>query len=649
MKKIILLLMFAIAFNILNSQEYNLRKIERIIEQSSENESSFDLKDVIDYYYFYKLSLRTSSVAQLAELPTISYHTAMLIKGYIKKNPNFTLSDLCEELNLDEDQEYILTICTRPLSIDILKDDDGFRLSFQSISELPFQENKGLEQGKYLGTNFGLTNKLTASLAGFKAGAVVDKDIGEKGIIDLYGAYAQLPVFNTDLIIGNFRAAAGNGNILSKNFSTSKLISSMQGGNSANSISPSLTTMENQVFTGAAAGRQFEISEGKVLSATAFASLKNLPATLDGSGCVSSIYASGYFRTQNEIDKKSNLKETSFGGILTYSSGAFVLGASAYSIGFDKPVLSSSSSAISGDNELLSSLFASLYFDSLSLSGEFSLNKAGNSAFTLFTKYYRESSEFNLNFRYFSPNFRSPKGTNPGENSFPANEIGLTFTYKNNFSRKLNLIVMLDYFESINRTYYVFQPIKGIESELRLNWKLNRSNEFYLQFAYKNKNDQKTFDKDKLIYTDNKYKLRLEYINTYSKVFEQKFRFDINYLAENDLISEKFGFLAYTDLEINPFENFKTNMQLAYFSTDDYDAAIWLFNYFSSSYTRIYTLYDKGIRANLYARYKFFDSFQIGIGYRYYKKFDKSIGSGYDEIRTGIDNRIMLSLEYILK
>lgn len=648
--KYLVIIIFITAFSNVFSQDYNLRKIERIIDFAEENDKTSSFKDIIDYYYLNKLSLRTSPAGQLSELPLISYFTAVKIKSYIKKNPNFTMEDLGNDIPLSEDQLYILSICTKPLSIDILQTDDDFSLSIHSVGEFPFQETIGLEQGKYLGSNYGITNKMYIGYSGISFGAVSDKDIAEEKFVDYYGLFLKFPILNTNIVLGNYRLSAGNGNILSTNFSTSKLLSSFNsGGKSQNSITPSLSTSESQVFRGIGVNSQFELSENSLLSISAFASNKDLAATINDSGVVSSIYTSSYFRTQNEIDKRNKLKENIFGAVSSISFNSLDIGAAVYSINYDKSIQSSSSSSIYGEDEILSSAFFTLSFDSLAFSGEASFNKSGEPAFTLFSKYYQGSSEYNLNFRYFSPEFRSPKGTNPGENSFPANEAGITFSYGNKISKKINMMLMLDYFESIKRTYTVFQPVKGIEAEIRFDFKLSRSDDFYSQFVYKNKDEQKTISSNKYIYTENKYRLRLEYNKAYSKVFEQKFRIDFNYIAENNVNSEKTGYLAYTDLEIKPAENFKANIQFAYFSTDDYDAAIWLFNYFTSSYTRIFTLYNEGIRANLYLKYKLSDNLQIGAGYRYYEKFNNSIGSGYDEILSGKDSRLLLSLDFLIK
>lgn len=651
-KRIIYIAIFILLNNFLYSEEFNIRKIERIAESSNEGKEASDIISIIDYFYKNPISLYNTDAKHLSLLPTINLNAAMRILSFIAKNPNSTYDDIFTTIKLSEEQSYILQLCTKLSYENKSNPINENYVNLRIKTENPLQENKGIETGKYLGTNYSFTNKLNFSIDNYKFGFGSDKDIGESRFIDFYNFYLSKEYREFSVYIGNYKVSSGLGNILSSAFNQPKMNILINSENDLkNSILPDNSSSGLKSFRGIALNYSAVRSENAQLNLSAFYSNNSKAATIDELGYVSSVYTSDYFRTQNEIDKKDLLKENSIGVIADLQMKAIELGISALSINYNREIKSSSSSAVIGKSTFLYSLFGSYTYDSLTINGELSFNDIGENAACGFLKYYSNASEINLNYRYFSDFFRSPYGNNPGENSSPANEMGMNFGYLYKGIKNTRIAFMLDYFETLKRTYTVYQPVKGFESEIRMDHKLNNNNALFFKFRYQNKDNQKTDDDNiKTIFKDEIYTFRTDYSRQWNKKLNQTLRFDLNYIPENKVESSKYGFLISAANDYDLLENLRLSFDIAYYNSDDYYSGVWLFNYFAPGSSQINALYDEGYRANLILRYEPINNLNIYFGYRINHKLNKSsIGSGYDEIYSNSDQRFLLQIEWGIK
>ncbi len=649
---LLMLFEFILLGNIsLNCQDYNIRKIERIIENTSEDKESSELFSIIDYYHHYRIGLLKTNAKELSILPTINFYTALRIISFLDKNPNSNYDEIASALNLSDEQQYILEICTVLDFSNKSSIEYSDFISIRSRTDLPMQKTTGLEKGKYLGTNFGYTNKFNFSISNYRFGFSTDKDIAEDKIIDFYNFYAEKSFDNFKINIGNYKLNSGLGNILSSSFNQPKINTLLSTDNSINnSVSADNSTSTYKSFRGIALSGDILKSTNCILSISAWYSNNSKSATINDSGDVSSIYTSEYYRTQTEIDKKNSLTESVFGAMSLLEFKSISLGTTILNINYDKNIESASSSTIVGNSTLLSSIFAAYTYDSLKLSSEISFSNKAEKAVTLFAKYYSLSSELNLNFRYFSAGFRAPFGNNPGENSSAANEIGLNFGYLYKASKKIRIAFMVDYFETLERTYTVYQPVKGLETEYRMDYKINHNNKLFFKLRYQNKDNQKADENSvKTIFKEEIYTVRLDYEKKWSPLFNQTFRTDFNLMPMNKINSERLGFLLSVSNEYSPFEYLRFDLDLAYYNSDDYYSGIWLFNYFAPGASQISPLYNEGYRISFITKIQVQNKLNLYIGYRLNHKLNvNTIGSGYDLINSNSEQRIQLQAEWML-
>jgi hypothetical protein len=90
-------------------------------------------------------------------------------------------------------------------------------------------------------------------------------------------------------------------------------------------------------------------------------------------------------------------------------------------------------------------------------------------------------------------------------------------------------------------------------------------------------------------------------------------------------------------------------LSVAKFATDDYESAIWYYEYALPGYSNTISLYLKGYRISGYLSYMLSD-FKLSLRYSYLEKPDElTLSSGWDETFQPIDRRIYLQFEYNLK
>src|SRR5713101_5723129 len=182
-----------------------------------------------------------------------------------------------------------------------------------------FQSSAGFLNGTYLGSSIRSYQRITARQGSSVSGGVLmTKDPGEQRLNDFTSWNVSLS--NTGMlsraVVGDYRIEAGEGISLWRGHDFSKggeVIAPVK--RSARGLVPSLSADEVQYFRGLAADihvRQFSV--------VAYYSRRNLGASLDASGGVTSFYNSGYYRTGTEQAKRDNLTEKLFGTHCSYTS-----------------------------------------------------------------------------------------------------------------------------------------------------------------------------------------------------------------------------------------------------------------------------------------------------------------------------------------
>jgi len=211
---------------------------------------------------------------------------------------------------------------------------------------VPCYTRVGDESGDYLGYGvrhwlrytFGWRNKI-------KAAFVASQDAGEpwfgthnKMGYDYYSGYVMLRDMGRikTAVLGRYRLRFGMGVALNNSFFFGKAAALASLMSSTNNLRGHSSRQEASYLQGLAA----TIALTKGLDLTAFVSHRRIDATLGhNDSTITTILATGYHRTESELQRKHNAAESMAGGHVAWNNGAWHAGATAYWWGFDKPLL----------------------------------------------------------------------------------------------------------------------------------------------------------------------------------------------------------------------------------------------------------------------------------------------------------------------
>jgi len=186
--------------------------------------------------------------------------------------------------------------------------------SFETRSRFSqkLQPARGFTEGKYLGTSFKSYQRMKVRRGeNFAAAFLMEKDAGESRLNDFFSGYVQIKntVPSSSIVLGDYVVEAGQGISMWRGFDYRKGADVIVPVLKRNrEVVPYASSDENAFLRGIATTVDFPD-----FSLMAFYSRKSLSALLDPDGNVTSLYTTGYFRTENEREKRENLTETLLG------------------------------------------------------------------------------------------------------------------------------------------------------------------------------------------------------------------------------------------------------------------------------------------------------------------------------------------------
>jgi hypothetical protein len=371
-----------------------------------------------------------------------------------------------------------------------------------------------------------------------------------------------------------------------------------------------------------------------------------MAATYDSTNnVISSIYTMGLYRTATETSKKNKLEETSFGGFLTYSLNNFAMGTGFFSLNYDIPIQSSSSSTFFGKNGILKTFFANYLDTNISIATEISLDANNNFGGKLGSVLDLEKLSLAFHLRSFDANFRSPYGRIFGEFSYPSNELGLFTGFRFKLKRNSFISSYLDIFKTYSNTYYVNDIVHGFSLFSQYDYILKKNISGLIRFTYENKTDSK----NKAIFQEQKYSLRTDFSYNFTINLYSRFRFELCYLNFDQIIRDEIGTANFVEL-FYQFDKLKIFGRFSIFSTDSYDSAIWQYEYFINGTLYSFPAYLQGSRLIAGLKYNLFN--YLDLNFLYFntsKNNTNTLSSGYDQVSTNYSNNFIFQVELNLK
>ncbi|MEZ5045225.1 MAG: helix-hairpin-helix domain-containing protein [Saprospiraceae bacterium] len=528
----------------------------------------------------------------------------------------------------------------------------------------------GETSSRYLGDQHQLYFRFKHSYGNrLSYGLTAEKDRGEeffrgnntKGF-DFYSAHFYLRNYNKRLIalaIGDYGVSLGQGLIFFSgfNYGKSALVATIK--RSGRQVRAYSSVNEINFMRGAAA----TLGIGDRLAVTVFGSYKGidgnlvLPDSTDSDvleASISSLNATGYHRTQSEVDDRNALQQLTTGASLKYSMSIGHIALNGVYHHFSKALESKvqpyNQFYFRGKQLTNASLDYNFRLGKFNLFGETAASDNGSIATLngLLTG-LDPKVDFALLFRHYPKDYWSIGSSAFAETSGTRNETGF---YTGIVVRPNNNWIVSAYFDIWEHPWLRFQvdaPSKGYEYRVRLTYFKKRQYEAYIEVRdeIKEQNVPIFETKSKDILPSRRFQSRFNFSYKVNKAVELRSRLDLGF-ADNEINSYQDGFAIYQDIIFKPIGfplSFTTRFAL--FDTDGYQVRFYNFENNLLYTFAIPAYYNRGSRFYINLRYKGIRNMTVEARFaQLYWSDQPSIGSGLEEINGPVRTEVSAQIKY---
>lgn len=600
------------------------------------------------------LDINQATREQLEQLPFLSAQQVEEIVEYLYHyGPMKSLAELRMIRSLDDSRRRLLTYFI--FIGDRSQETGDSRLTARVLNELmatariPFYERKG-DAGAYQGYPYRhwLRYQLTYGDQ-LKAGIVGSQDAGEPFFAgknrlgyDYYSLYLQLNHWRRleTLVLGNYRVSMGMGLILNKSFGLGKVSMLQNMGRSTSTIRAHSSRSSDGYLQGAAA----TVNITKGLTATGFISYRAMDATLNKDGTAATIVTSGYHRTETELEKKNNLKNTTFGGNVRYQANGYHAGFNLVGTHLNRELKPNTTALYrqyyaQGYDFLNVSADYGYVHHRFSVNGETALNREGALA-TINSVSLQLGSEWSLMalYRFYSYHYTSLYANSYSDGGSVQNESGIYIGATWQPSPSWKLMAYTDYAYFPWAKYQISQSSHSWDQLLQVSYSKKRwsfGGRYRLRIRQKD-NDDKT-----ALVTRTEHRGRLS--AEYSSVWSSRTQVDFGFISFNApeaglMVSETLGFTH---------RWLRLNGGLGWFHTDSYDSRVYLYE-LGPLYSYSFTQFSgEGIRYWLMARANIGSRLMLTAKLGITNYFDRStIGSSYQQINRSSQTDLQLRWKF---
>ncbi len=496
----------------------------------------------------------------------------------------------------------------------------------------------------------------------FQAGIVADKDAGEpffKGIndkgFDFYSAHLFLE--NTwklkALAVGDYHLRFGQGLGMWSGLGFGKSADATGVYKRAKEVSPNNSVNEYSFLRGAAAS--FELGKFTI---TGFYSTRDLDAsvleedTLDLSEA-STVYETGLHRTLTEISKKGNLNMQVYGGRLSFNTGRFSIGATAFKTTFDKSLQPNVAPYklydFRGDENTNASMDFRWVFNKMILFGEAATSENGGKAFLAGAETMPiDEIGFSLLYRHYDKDYQNFFSNAFGDRDGNRNEEGLYAGLRADLAAGWKLLAYTDIVRFPFFRYRVDAPSNSHDYLIQLNYSPNRNLAMYVKFREKENRLNQSFEDNMYFYqVDPTLQRNYRFHASYQVTDEIEMKSRVEYVTyQKSTAPQHDGFLAYQDI-VWRSNKLPLNFYFRYaiFDTYSWDERLYAYENDVLYAFSIPAYYDKGNRYYFMLKWDAADWLDCWLRFAQTVFFDKEvIGSGTDEIEGNHKSEVKVQL-----
>lgn len=546
---------------------------------------------------------------------------------------------------------------SRPILDSIMKNGHG---EIQANANIPLYNREGDKNG-YLGYKYKYNIKISGKFSdNIKYGFCGAQDAGEplfanknKWGMDNYSFYVKVSNIGRlkNIIIGQYNIKFGLGLIQNNCFGYGKrmMLSSMNSYDAA--ISGHATRSDANHFQGLAS--TFDIGKAKSDSKwtiTTFWSYRNIDATLNKDGSVSTIINSGYHRTPTEMEKKNNTSSLNLGAHFNYKRNGLYIGTSAVYNWFNRLLNPNSSNSQSSYRTYYAKGYdfwnVSINYGYNSGKYSFSGETATGSCGSIATINYAEgrvnrSISLHAAQRFYSYKYYAINAKSLNDGGYTQNESGFLTGIKWTITKRLSLDAYSDicYFPWIK--YYTNASSYSFDNSISLKYELKEWS-FLAKYNFRIR-QRNNSEKTAII---NRYNNKL-HISAIKQ--SEKFTFtttaDLTSLNFNDNTS--IGYSISENISFQPHKNTSIYIFAAYFNTDDSSSSIYINERNIPGIFSASSFYDEGIRFSSIVKGTLTSNVIANFKFGFTKYFNrKSISSGLRMIDSSHQTDIDFSVKY---
>ena len=603
------------------------------------------------------MDLNHASREQLEQLPFLSAQQVEEMMMYLYQyGPMKSLAELQMIRSLDYQRRRLLAYFVKI-------DDDEQKRRFPSMktmaqygrhellatAKVPCYERKG-DREAYKGWPYRHWFRYQFSYGDeVKAGLVGAQDAGEPFFAnknrmgyDYYSYYLQLKNWwkLESLVVGKYRVSMGMGLIANNSFAMGKLSSLQNLGRSASTLRAHSSRSAADYLQGV--GVTVPLAKG--LSVTGFLSYRAMDATLNKDGTAATIVTTGYHRTEKELEKKDNLKNTTFGGTVRYHQHGWRAGLNVVATHLNRELKPNTAvlyrqHAAKGTDFLNFSADYGYVNPRFAVNGETAMNKDGALA-TINSLSLQCSGQVSLMalYRFYSFRYTSLYGNSFSDGGSVQNESGIYVGVNWQPSPRWKVMAYSDYAYFPWAKYQVSLSSHAFDNMLQVSY---LRNDWTLEVRYRLKLRQKDNENKTALQTRTEHRGRLSL--SYDGNWSCRTQLDYTQIASGQ---QERGWMASQSLGYH-YRWLRLSGGMGYYHTDSYDSRVYLYesgplyNYGFSQHS------GEGIRYWLMARGEIGKRLIVTAKFGTTDYFDRSvIGSSYQQIDGSSQSDVDLQVRW---
>lgn len=649
-------------------------QLERAFEELDPEESGLtgeQLTQFLEDLSSNPININRAGLDDLLQIPGINLKIARAIIDYRGGKPFETREELLEVSGIGPAtyrrmQPYVTVGGTGAQFRDMFMRPEywlsGRKFDIFSRYQQDIEQREGYSRpdslGGYLGSPVKYYQRLRMTTNHLSVNLTQEKDPGETltGINDFDYNSGHIALIDNgklnDLVIGDYSVSFGQGLVLwsggafGKGREVTGTISKNERG-----IKPYSSAQETDYFQGVAA------SYGEKIELTAFYSDRARTASIIEGDTTRFPSSAGFHRTENELERKDNIDQKTYGGRVRVDTRFGLIGATGYYNSFSSYIAQGTSISNRFDFEGSDhSVFGVDYrglIRNAFVFGEVARSENGGiGAIAGLEAPVGEDTELALSYRNYQRDFQSFFASGFGErSSAPQNEEGFYIGLRHDLNEKVTLSGYFDQYRFASPTFGTTQATGGFDmlgmAEVFFNSRLN----VYLLLR------NEIQDEEYVVVNEmGKVELRLgqEKRASIRANFEYyvsptvRLRSRVEYVQNQEAGGEKEdGFLIYQDLRVQPTPKLRIDGRISLFDTDSFTTRVYQFESDLLYVLSNTVLYDQGQRAYIALKYdatKFADVwFKYGITIF---EDTQSLGSGLAEVQGNKRSSVGLQVRF---